>query len=526
MDKFSAIIIEDSESTVELIAQCFEELENVELLGYAVNGKDGYDAIKEHNPDIITLDINMPIMDGLELLEKIREGNLPIKVLVVSGVLDDDTLNRVKALNPDGFLEKPFQPAFVRDKITEILLPTDTGKVQENPQEKSSSTNNDSEDKAQEKVQEKPKKEGKKWRNDDGSFDISFEPSEFDFQYNGEITEFKPLKVSGTVKGKRIPVKDTETKRIKEKDLVYTPYVEEAPDDSPEKSEEIQETLSEAPEVSYKAPEKNDSEALYREEPEVVENPKKEDTDDDLLKEFFSEDNGIEAKEETPEKIPKESEDDFEETFNISNNNESEYVENKNIKEKPDKDEIEFNLDDEEEIVFSMDDYEDEVAEEEFDEDNDLEDIEFVLDDEKETTEEEVLDSDFEEKFDAYVSELKREQNKMSSIAASHRVINDRESLFTAPINVGLEKELEQRTTEDIPEDNFNEDKKIEVAIKPPRIDFNKFNVKEETEKKYERVPEIIDGGAPEEEAEEKFIDKMTNKAQGLFDKVQNWLKN
>lgn len=526
MDKFSAIIIEDSESTVELIAQCFEELENVELLGYAVNGKDGYDAIKEHQPDLVTLDINMPLMDGLELLEKIREENLPIKVLVVSGVLDDETLNKVNALNPDGFLEKPFQPAFVRDKIKEILFPTAKAKVQENPQEKSSSTNNDSEDKAQEKVQEKPKKEGKKWRNDDGSFDISFEPSEFDFQYNGEIKEFKPLKVSGTPKGRRIPVKDTETKRIKEKDLVYKPYAEEVKENSPEKSEKIQETLPETPDISYKAPEEENSETLYRTEPEVVENPKKENTDDDLLKEFFNEENGIEVKEETPEKILEESENDFKESFNTSNNNESEYVENKNIKEKPDKDEIEFDLDKEEELVFSMDDHDNEESEEDFGQNDDLEDIEFVLDDNEEEPEEEVLDSDFEQKFDAYVSDLRREQDKMSSIAASHTVVNDRESLFTAPINVGLEKELQERTTEDTPEDIFNEDKKIEVAIKPPRIDFNKFNVKEETEKKYERAPEIIDGGAPEEEVEENFIDKMTNKAQGLFDKVQNWLKN
>ena len=175
-----------------------------------------------------------------------------------------------------------------------------------------------------------------------------------------------------------------------------------------------------------------------------------------------------------------------------------------------------------------MDDHDDVngSSEENLSEENDLENIEFVLDDDETEPEEEVLESDFEQKFDAYVSDLRREQEKMSSIAASHTVINDRESLFTAPINVGLEKELGQKTTEDIQDDIFNDDKKIEVAIKPPRIDFNKFNVKEETEKKYERAPEIIDGGAPEEELEENFIDKMTNKAQGLFDKVQNWLKN
>lgn len=522
MDKFSAIIIEDSESTVELIAQCFEELENVDLLGYAVNGKDGYDAIKEHNPDIITLDINMPVMDGLELLEKIREENLPIKILVVSGVLDDETLEKVKALQPDGFLEKPFQPAFVRDNIKSILSPT------------KDLTNSDKK-KTQENIEEKSNNQDKKWRNDDGSFEISFEPSEFDFQYNGEIKEFKPLKVSGTVKGKRIPVKDTQTKKVKEKDLVYKPHIVKTEDvKTSESSKNVQEKKSETqenPEISYKVPIKDDSHKLSKDEFKVVKNPKEENTDADLLEEFFGNENGIKTKEnETPEKnLEKTQENGLGDTFNISNNDESEYVENKNIKEIPDNDEIEFNIDNED-FTFDLDeniDKEDLKETEEFLEqkNDDLEDIEFVLDDDENEPEEEVLESDFEEKFDAYLADLQREKDNMSSIAASHTVINDRDSLFNAPINVGLEKELSQKNTEAIEEDIFDEEKKIEVAIKPPRIDFNKFNVKEKTEKKYDKVPELIDGAEPVEEKEENFIDKVTNKAQGLFDKVQSWLK-
>lgn len=527
MDKFSAIIIEDSESTVELIAQCFEELENVDLLGYAVNGKDGYDAIKEHNPDIITLDINMPVMDGLELLEKIREEKLPIKILVVSGVLDDETLKKVKELRPDGFLEKPFQPAFVRDNIKNILSPTEdlTSSDKEIAQEK------------QENDKEKPDSQNKKWRNDDGSFEISFEPSEFDFQYNGEIKEFKPLKVSGTVKGKRIPVKDTQTKRVKEKDLIYKPHLEEPEEfKTPESSQNVQEEKSEVqenPEKSYKIPTIENSHELSKDEFEVVKNPKEENTEADLLEEFFGDENGIKTKDdETPEKNLKlTQEKDLEKTFNISNNDESEYVENKNIKEIPDNDEIEFNIDDEynEEFTFDLDeniDKEDLKETDEFleQEKDDSEDIEFVLDDDEDEPDEEVLESDFEEKFDAYLADLQREKDNMSSIAASQTVINDRDSLFNAPINVGLEKEISQKTTENIEEDIFEEEK-IEVAIKPPRIDFNKFNVKEKAEKKYDKVPELIDGAEPIEEKEENFIDKVTNKAQGLFDKVQSWLK-
>lgn len=522
MDKFSAIIIEDSESTVELIAQSFEELENVELLGYAVNGKDGYDAIIEHKPDIITLDIHMPVMDGLDLLKKIREENIPVKILVISGVLDDDTLKEVQNLNPDGYLEKPFQPAFIRESINALINPTKT---------------------TQKNSIKAPKNSGDKWRNEDGSYSLSFEPNEFDFQKNGEKSDFKPLRVTGTVKGNKIPVKETLTKRVDEKDLIYTPLLKNS-----DKSEELEETSEEVvKEDSIKTPYKPVNERSYEENRADDNLVSKNEPDEELLKEFFNEGESVQ---ENKNILPDEDEIEFDLSDASDVDSDFDYDGNKEEKEEI----VDYSRNTEDTVEISAeenDDFEDnfkediendleenfeepfnEVLNEDTDKNIDIEtskknDIKFVFTDNTEKKEpEEVPESDFEEKFEAYLSDIRKEKESLENITASHRVVNDKESLFTAPINVSLEKELADKPLDDFDDDNdmFNEDT-IEVAVKPPRIDFNQFNVKEEKEKQYDHAPEINDFEMPEEEIEEKTLDKVTNKAQGFFERVQEWLK-
>jgi CheY-like chemotaxis protein len=61
--------------------------------GYSVivasNGMDAVKLTKEHNPDIIFLDLNMPVLDGAETLKTIREFNKDVPVIIISAYIDD-----------------------------------------------------------------------------------------------------------------------------------------------------------------------------------------------------------------------------------------------------------------------------------------------------------------------------------------------------------------------------------------------------------------------------------------------------
>ncbi|MDE6636420.1 MAG: response regulator, partial [Lachnospiraceae bacterium] len=78
------IIVEDEIRIREGICNLVERIDdNYEVVAVASNGKDGYDSICEHSPDIVISDILMPEMNGIEMLEKLKnEGRMPDTILL------------------------------------------------------------------------------------------------------------------------------------------------------------------------------------------------------------------------------------------------------------------------------------------------------------------------------------------------------------------------------------------------------------------------------------------------------------
>lgn len=114
--KPSVLVADDDKSMRELLKLILSS-ENYPVVGEASNGHEAVMNCVELKPDIVLLDINMPIMEGIEALEEIRKASPSTMVLMVSG---DATINKVKeALEKGavGFVVKPLKPAIVLDKI-------------------------------------------------------------------------------------------------------------------------------------------------------------------------------------------------------------------------------------------------------------------------------------------------------------------------------------------------------------------------------------------------------------------------
>lgn len=88
----------------------------------ASNGKEGLHILNEHWLDILFLDLNMPVMDGMEMLAHIR--NTPetrdLPVLIVSTESNEERIRMINQMNA-GFVHKPFTPERLREKILEAL---------------------------------------------------------------------------------------------------------------------------------------------------------------------------------------------------------------------------------------------------------------------------------------------------------------------------------------------------------------------------------------------------------------------
>ncbi|WP_455717328.1 response regulator [Anaerosporobacter sp.] len=68
----------------EVIKQLLELDGDIKVKGEAGNGEEGIELIKTVNPDVVLLDINMPILNGLQMLQKLKENNIEVKVLILT----------------------------------------------------------------------------------------------------------------------------------------------------------------------------------------------------------------------------------------------------------------------------------------------------------------------------------------------------------------------------------------------------------------------------------------------------------
>lgn len=77
------LIVDDSRTSRKILHSILEEA-GYEIVGEAVDGQDAVEKFKELKPDIVTLDITMPVMDGIEALKLIKEDSPAAKVIMVT----------------------------------------------------------------------------------------------------------------------------------------------------------------------------------------------------------------------------------------------------------------------------------------------------------------------------------------------------------------------------------------------------------------------------------------------------------
>lgn len=102
MEKPKVLIVEDSAFMRKLITDFLTEDQSIHIVGYARNGKDAIEKIKVLKPDVVTLDIEMPVMNGLEAL-KIIMNECPLPVIMLSSSTQYGTENTIMAMQYGAF---------------------------------------------------------------------------------------------------------------------------------------------------------------------------------------------------------------------------------------------------------------------------------------------------------------------------------------------------------------------------------------------------------------------------------------
>ncbi|RFB19045.1 chemotaxis response regulator protein-glutamate methylesterase [Bacillus sp. HNG] len=111
MEKINVLIVDDSAFMRKLISNFLQEDSRIHVVGTARNGLDALDKIKKFNPDVVTLDIEMPEMNGIEALQRIMNES-PRPVVMLSSTTKEGAENTLLAIQNGAvdFIQKPSGP--------------------------------------------------------------------------------------------------------------------------------------------------------------------------------------------------------------------------------------------------------------------------------------------------------------------------------------------------------------------------------------------------------------------------------
>jgi len=116
------VICDDSSMARKQMARSLPENWDVEV-HFACDGAEGLNVIIASKAELLFLDLNMPVMDGYEVLEAIRKKDLPIMVIVVSGDIQPEAHQRVMQLGALAFIKKPVAPGQIDDTLQKFGVP-------------------------------------------------------------------------------------------------------------------------------------------------------------------------------------------------------------------------------------------------------------------------------------------------------------------------------------------------------------------------------------------------------------------
>ena len=121
------MIVDDSLAVRRKIARCAVERGAVSVIT-AVNGRDAIDVYRMEMPDVVTMDLTMPELGGVECISELCKINSKVHILVVSALSDKAIALTAIKHGAEGFLKKPFSDEALKNALTE-LLDTELGKA-------------------------------------------------------------------------------------------------------------------------------------------------------------------------------------------------------------------------------------------------------------------------------------------------------------------------------------------------------------------------------------------------------------
>lgn len=125
-EEIKIVLVDDNKEFCELVKEYLDQQENMRVVGVAYNGLEGLEQIKEHQPDVVILDIIMPHLDGIGVLEELNRQNAVQnqKIIMLTAFGHEEVTQRVVELGANYYIMKPFDLEKLVDRIQQLMAPS------------------------------------------------------------------------------------------------------------------------------------------------------------------------------------------------------------------------------------------------------------------------------------------------------------------------------------------------------------------------------------------------------------------
>ena len=114
-----AIVVDDSSFQRTIVQNTIENW--FDVIGTASDGKKAIEVFREKRPDVITMDIMMPEMNGIESLRRIKDISPETTIVMVTSVSQDEKMREAAKAGADGYVTKPVDTERLRDEFDDVL---------------------------------------------------------------------------------------------------------------------------------------------------------------------------------------------------------------------------------------------------------------------------------------------------------------------------------------------------------------------------------------------------------------------
>ena len=114
-----AIVVDDSSFQRNIITNTIENW--FEVVGTAKNGREAIDVFREKRPEVITMDIMMPEMNGIDALREIKEISPKTTIVMVTSVSQNEKMQEAARAGADGYVTKPVETKQLREEFDDVF---------------------------------------------------------------------------------------------------------------------------------------------------------------------------------------------------------------------------------------------------------------------------------------------------------------------------------------------------------------------------------------------------------------------